>query len=232
MTSRIKRRKMVVMRMTLVTSNRYDKMLLREDDDCSLPSGKWLHFSSEPTTEDDGEDWHQPYKIQETKGRIAAQDYKVVVRQVLKHATSLFCACLVTKNIYPDHMMAISWVQEAWTEGCNHIKAKVRYNNEIIQLVSRQPYYHWSLLYWILLQITMWMWQLTGELKTKICPLVETMYSFKGTFDETSTTKNQVVVAQLKMSLEFCYKICYHCLACAENWRIFSEPWRSHKWST
>jgi len=61
------------------------------------------------------------------------------------------------------------------------------------------------------------MWQLTGELKTKICPLVETMYSFKGTFNETSTTKNQVVVAQLKTSLEFCYKICYHCLACAEN---------------
>jgi len=83
-----------------------------------------LQVLSEPTTEDDGEDWHQPRKIQETKGRIAACDYEVVVCQILKHATGLFHACLVAKNIYPDHMTAISWAQEAWTEGCIHIEAR------------------------------------------------------------------------------------------------------------
>jgi len=115
----------------------------REDtDNCSLPSGKQLRVSSEPTTEDDGEDWRQPCKIQETKGRIAARDYEVVVCQIHKHATGLFHACLVAKNIYPDHMMAISWAQEVWTEGCIHIEAKVRYNNKIVQLVSPKPYYH------------------------------------------------------------------------------------------
>ena len=115
----------------------------REDtDNCSLPSGRRSRVSLELTTEDDGKDWRQPHKIQETKGHIAARDYEVVVHQILKHATGLFCACLVAKNIYPDHMMAISWAQEVWTEGCIHIEAKVRYNDEIVQLVSPKPYYH------------------------------------------------------------------------------------------
>lgn len=93
-------------------------------------------MSSEPTTEDDSDDWHHPCKVQETKGRVAARDYEVVVHQILKHATGLFCACLVAKNIYPDHMTAILWAQEAWTDACMHVEAKIRYNNEIIQLVG------------------------------------------------------------------------------------------------
>ena len=127
-----------------MTNGVTDTMKRFQDEDtadCSL-SGKRSCISSEPTTEDDGKDWRQPCKIQETKGRIAVRDYEVVVRQILKHATGLFHACLVMKNIYPDHMMAISWAQEAWTEGCIHIKARVRYNDKIVQLVSPQSYYH------------------------------------------------------------------------------------------
>lgn len=112
------------------------KHFREEDLDDYSQTSKRPHLSSEPTTEDDGEDWCQPCKIQETKGRVAAHDYKVAVCQILKHAMGLFRACLVAKNIYPDHMTAISWAQEAWTEACTHIEAKVKYNNEIIQLVS------------------------------------------------------------------------------------------------
>jgi len=50
-------------------------------------------------------------------------------------------------------------------------------------------------------------WQLTGELKVKIRPLVEPMYGFEGTFNRTSATKNWKLVAQLKTSLGFCYKV-------------------------
>ena len=112
------------------------KHFREEDLDDYSQTGKCPHLSLEPTTEDDGEDWCQPCKIQETKGRVAAHDYKVAVCQILKHAMGLFRACLVAKNIYPDHMTAISWAQEAWTEACTHIEAKVKYNDEIIQLVS------------------------------------------------------------------------------------------------
>jgi len=49
-------------------------------------------------------------------------------------------------------------------------------------------------------------WQLTGELKAKICPLIETMYGFEST-SRTSTAKNREVVVQLKTSLGFCYKV-------------------------
>jgi len=107
-----------------------------DPDDCAV-SGKRSRISSEPTTEDDGEDWRPPCKVQETKGCVAARDYEVVVRQILKRATGFFRARLVAKNIYPDHMTAILWAQEAWTEACTHVEAKVRYNDEIIQLVSQ-----------------------------------------------------------------------------------------------
>ena len=113
------------------------KCLQEEDLDDHSQTSKWSRFSSEPsTTEDDGEDWRPPCKIQETKGRVAARDYELAVRQILKRATGLFRACLVAKGIYPDQMTAISWVQEAWTEACTHVEAKVKYNDEIIQLVS------------------------------------------------------------------------------------------------
>jgi len=61
-------------------------------------------------------------------------------------------------------------------------------------------------------------WQLTGELKAKICPLVEAMYGFEESFDETSsTTKNHGLVAQLKMNLGFCYKVSSSHLICSVN---------------
>ena len=61
-------------------------------------------------------------------------------------------------------------------------------------------------------------WQLTGELKAKICPLVEAMYGFEESFDETSsTTKNCGLVAQLKTNLGFCYKVSSSHLICSVN---------------
>jgi len=62
------------------------------------------------------------------------------------------------------------------------------------------------------------MWQLTGELKAKIRPLIEAMYGFEESFNETSsTTKNRGLVAQLKTSLGFCYKVSGSHLVCADN---------------
>ena len=113
-----------------------NKCIQEGDLDDFAVTGKRSCMSSEPTTEDNGDDWRHPCKVQETKGRVAVRDYEVVVHQILKHATSLFYAHLVAKNIYPDHMTAILWAQEAWTDACTHVEAKIRYNDEIIQLVD------------------------------------------------------------------------------------------------
>ena len=59
-------------------------------------------------------------------------------------------------------------------------------------------------------------WKLTGKLKGKICPLVKTLYGFED-MSQTSSTKNQEVVAQLKMSLGFCYKVSHLHRVCADN---------------
>jgi len=112
------------------------KHIREEDMDNYSQTGKWSRISSEPTTEEGGEDWRPLCKIQETKGRVAARNYELAVHQILKRVMGLFQACLVAKGIYPDHMTAISWAQEAWTEACTHVEAKVKYNDDIIQLVS------------------------------------------------------------------------------------------------
>ena len=66
------------------------KHFREEDLDDYSQTGKRPCLSLEPTTEDDGEDWRQLCKIQETKGRVAACDYEVAVHQILKHAMGLF----------------------------------------------------------------------------------------------------------------------------------------------
>ena len=59
------------------------KRLREEDLDDRSQTSKRSCLSSEPsTTEDDGEDWRPPCKIQETKGRVAAHDYELVVGQI------------------------------------------------------------------------------------------------------------------------------------------------------
>jgi len=65
------------------------KRLQEEDMDNYSQTGKWSHISSEPTTEEDSEDWRPLCKIQETKGHVAARNYELAVHQILKRATGL-----------------------------------------------------------------------------------------------------------------------------------------------
>ncbi|KIK73703.1 hypothetical protein PAXRUDRAFT_37067 [Paxillus rubicundulus Ve08.2h10] len=75
-------------------------------------------------------------------------------------------------------MAQIAWAKEAWLEACQMCEAHIVFNNKIIQLITNQ------------------VWQLSGELKTKICPLIKTMYGFE----------NSMKPVDLKTDFGLCYQ--------------------------
>ncbi|KIM50687.1 hypothetical protein SCLCIDRAFT_144848, partial [Scleroderma citrinum Foug A] len=118
----------------------------------------------------------------------AARHYKNSVKEILKLATGLFRACLVAQNIYPDQVMQITWAKEVWMEACEHLEIKITHNNDIIQLIMNHT------------------WQLTSELKGKVCSLVKTMYGLENSCKNVDVMKNKHLVDDLKDQLGFCYK--------------------------
>lgn len=122
-----------------------DLMYLKPDASQG-PSRKWQHDDSvedlegnndghtSNTNEGDG-NWHLPLKLQASQGRVAARHYENSVKEILKLAAGLFCACLVAQNIYPDRVMQITWAKEVWIGACKHLEIKITHNNDIIQLV-------------------------------------------------------------------------------------------------
>ncbi|KIJ12241.1 hypothetical protein PAXINDRAFT_14865 [Paxillus involutus ATCC 200175] len=85
-------------------------------------------------------------------------------------------------------MAQIAWAKEAWLEACQMCKAQILFNDEIIQLITNR------------------VWQLSGELKTKICPLVETMYGFENSMKPAVVGRNRALVEDLKTDFGLCYR--------------------------
>ncbi|KIJ11911.1 hypothetical protein PAXINDRAFT_15242 [Paxillus involutus ATCC 200175] len=132
--------------------------------------------------------WRNPKKIRATQGRAAARDYEPAVQQILKIATGLFRSRLTAEGAYPDRMAQIAWAKEAWLEACQMCEAQILFNDEIIQLITNR------------------VWQLSGELKTKIRPLVETMYGFENSVKPAVVGRNRALVEDLKTDFGLCYQ--------------------------
>jgi hypothetical protein len=73
-------------------------------DDEGAQSHKWIRESSQSPQSSSLQQGEQrlPLKIHQSKGRVVAQDYEVVVQQLIKYAISHFCVWLASKYAYPD----------------------------------------------------------------------------------------------------------------------------------
>ncbi|KAF8833123.1 hypothetical protein BDN67DRAFT_860331, partial [Paxillus ammoniavirescens] len=135
-----------------------------------------------------------------SKGCVTAKDYKAAVQEILKIAIGLFHSCLTANNAYPDRISQVTWAKEAWVEACNECEAQINFNNEVIQLP----------LIWCAggpcIRITNRTWHLTGELKSKICLLVEVMYGFESSAEPAVKAQNRKLVEDLTEEFGFCYK--------------------------
>ncbi|KAG6375837.1 hypothetical protein JVT61DRAFT_2696 [Boletus reticuloceps] len=109
------------------------------DHDASLDNGehgrKHAQTSIDSSNDQDPDALCHPQKIRATTGRVAAKDYEVAVREILKVAIGRFRSRLTAENAYPDRIEQVKWAKEAWTEGCKVCDTQINFNNEIIQLV-------------------------------------------------------------------------------------------------
>ncbi|KAF8122192.1 hypothetical protein EV363DRAFT_1183461 [Boletus edulis] len=149
------------------------------DRDASLDNGehgqKHARTSVVSSHDQDPDGLRHPQKIRATTGRVAAKDYEVAVREILKVAIGRFRSRLTAENAYPDRIEQVKWAKEAWAEGCKVCDTQINFNNEIIQLITNRT------------------WHLTSELKTKIRPLTEAIYGFE------SSTKRAVQANNRKL---------------------------------
>ncbi|KAG1887206.1 hypothetical protein F4604DRAFT_1570919, partial [Suillus subluteus] len=122
-----------------------------------------------------------------SKGRVAARDYEVAVQQLIKFAISHFCVWLTSEYAYPDRMTQVLWAKEAWKEACSCYEMEMGFNGEIIQMITWRTSH------------------LTSEVKGKVRPLVENIYGFESTNQESIKYRNRKLARQLKDKFGMCY---------------------------
>ncbi|KAG6376542.1 hypothetical protein JVT61DRAFT_2537 [Boletus reticuloceps] len=184
--------------------------------DASLDNGehgrKHAQTSVDSSNDQDPDALRHPQKIRATTGRVAAKDYEVAVREILKVAIGRFRSRLTAENAYPDRIEQVKWAKEAWTEGCKVCDTQINFNNEIIQLVrvSRLSEYYFAckiLLTYARTQITNRTWHLTSELKMKIRPLTEAIYGFESSTKRAIQANNRKLVEDLIEDFGLCYRV-------------------------
>ncbi|KAF8415943.1 hypothetical protein L210DRAFT_3430169 [Boletus edulis BED1] len=162
------------------------------DCDASLDNGehgqKRARTSVVSSHDQDPDGLRHPQKIRATTGRVAAKDYEVAVREILKVAIGRFRSRLTAENAYPDRIEQVKWAKEAWAEGCKVCDTQINFNNEIIQLITNRT------------------WHLTSELKTKIRPLTEAIYGFESSTKRAVQANNRKLVEDLVEDFGLCYR--------------------------
>ncbi|KIK32996.1 hypothetical protein CY34DRAFT_45547, partial [Suillus luteus UH-Slu-Lm8-n1] len=100
-------------------------------------------------------------KVRKSKGHAAAHDYEDSVQQLINFAIADFRSWLASNHAYPDRVTQVSWAKESWKEGCKHYDIEMAFNNELIKMITCRTSH------------------LTGEVKAKLRPLVESVYGFE-----------------------------------------------------
>ncbi|KAG1778109.1 hypothetical protein EV702DRAFT_1044801 [Suillus placidus] len=85
-------------------------------------------------------------------------------------------------------MTQVLWVPEAWKEACASYDIEIGFDGEIIQMITRRTSH------------------LTSEVKGKVRPLVENIYSFESTNWESIKSRNHKLAHQLKNKFGLCYR--------------------------
>ncbi|KAG1766093.1 hypothetical protein EDD22DRAFT_774448 [Suillus occidentalis] len=152
-----------------------------DDDSDSIHDLKCVH-------EDPPSDQCLPCKVHKSKGHVAARDYEDSVQQLIKFAIADFHSQLASNYAYPDCITQVSWAKESWKEGCKHYDIEMAFNNKLIKMIIC----HTS--------------HLTGEVKAKLRPLVESVYGFECSTRESARSRNCRLVQRLKHKFSLCYR--------------------------
>jgi len=173
-----------------------------EDDSTSFSCGDKRPRSRTSSTYQ----WREPVKVHATKGtKPKAGDYEVAVQKVLSEAIPRYRGYLSMVTPYPGSMDEIRWAKKSWKDGCDECETWMESNNEIIRLVSarlltislRSP----------LPKITNRGSHFRGRIKTKVQPLVKSMYGFAAVSKPKAVDHNVKLARALKDKFGFIYAV-------------------------
>jgi hypothetical protein len=154
--------------------------------------------------------WRKPIKVYVTTGaKPKAGDYEVAVQKVLGEAIPLYRGYLSVVTPYPGPMEEMRWAKRSWKDGCEECETRMAPNDEIIKLVKCSCQLPNNMMCSPSPKITSRSSHFRGRIKTKVQPLVKSMYGFS-TFGKPRSIDHNIRLAwELKDKFSFVYAVCF-----------------------
>ncbi|KIM76446.1 hypothetical protein PILCRDRAFT_76428 [Piloderma croceum F 1598] len=127
-------------------------------------------------------------KVVKSKGRPKASDYADDVQDILDSAITHYKVDLLRFDPYPDRTHELAWAKTSWGTPNKVCNLKIAHNGKLIKMITCRGSH------------------LRGEIKTKVKPLVASMYGFEVPTNETICARNRKLVEELKEEYTFLYK--------------------------
>ena len=154
---------------------------------------------------DDNDKYERAKKIAKSKGRPKASDYADDVQEVLDSVIAHYKVDLLRFDSYLDRTHELAWSKTSLSVANKVCDLKIAHNGKLIKMVS---------LFAKLFRLCSYSTQITccgsylcGEIKTKVKPLVASVYGFEVPTNETIRARNRKLVEELKDEYAFLYKV-------------------------
>ncbi|KAH7918951.1 hypothetical protein BV22DRAFT_1023796 [Leucogyrophana mollusca] len=137
----------------------------------------------------------RPVKAQKINGHQGcprAKDYDNITQEFLAAAAGDYQARICTKVPVPDHQQEIEILHLSWAYACKKTGVNLKMTPQLLKMG-----YYFALPF-------------RGELKTKLCPLVEIMCEFSTGHNKAAIKKNRDHAEVLKDGVNFAYRGCSH----------------------
>ncbi|KAI6017371.1 hypothetical protein BKA83DRAFT_114438 [Pisolithus microcarpus] len=128
-------------------------------------------------------------KLTEHEGRPHAKDYDNVTQEFVTAAVAEYRARLCAQSPMPDHGQETTLLAASWAKACQLTGVNLTRTPDLSKLVSGRGS------------------QVHGELKTKLCPLVEVMFGFHSSQSKSAIKKNRSLAEGLKEGTNFAFKV-------------------------
>ncbi|KIM61731.1 hypothetical protein SCLCIDRAFT_25682 [Scleroderma citrinum Foug A] len=127
-------------------------------------------------------------KLTEHEGRPHARDYDDVTQEFILAAIGDYQAQLCAEGPMPDHTQETAFLNASWARASQITGVNLARTPQLAKLITMQGS------------------QVCGELKAKLCPLVEVMFSFHSSQTKSAIKKNRTLAEELKEGASFAFK--------------------------
>ncbi|KAJ6478334.1 hypothetical protein C8R45DRAFT_792777, partial [Mycena sanguinolenta] len=131
----------------------------------------------------------QSQRIMNTTGRTRAKDLDDTTKEYAVLAIDTFRCDVSVKQAFPDSTTESAMVRGAWKEACEDLGVGMVLTPIVAKMIASRGS------------------QLRGELKTKVRPLMDTMYGFKSGQNKKTIAFNRKLAKDLKEESTFAFKV-------------------------